>query len=378
MMNKNRRVLIAALSLALGISPVTYAYQAKDENNKDENNIDQLIDQRLSTEMTNEAKQEQLGLAKSKRIEVVARGTTILDQLKVLEKTSEEWQQRLTTLETTDEGKGIAANTLSIETYVALRENKPISQNDIEIIRKKVEAVLTPIKAVGDDSLFVPSKSTIAALQGDEATVNKAMENYERLQAKLNLLLSRSAGQPMKAGSPSLKIALEEYHRAEYEREMVFDQESRQRALELVQKAKRERAEAEAQEEAARIRLKTKEMEAQTEHDRLVRVATSERVKRKFAPFLSSGQFQPGVLSCSYPYRWGRGDREGPISYNMLVKCDALNNVRQFAYYASHKGNDRPRWSKPVSDADWVKMGALLAEFNQYASIWVEQGLLGQ
>ena len=77
MMKQKRGVLIAALSMALGISPVTYAYQAKDENN-----IDQLIDQRLSTEMTNEAKQEQLALAKSKRIEVVARGTTILDQLK--------------------------------------------------------------------------------------------------------------------------------------------------------------------------------------------------------------------------------------------------------------------------------------------------------
>lgn len=371
MMKQNRRVLIAALSMALGISPVAYAYQTKDENN-----IDQLIDQRLSTEMTNEAKQEQLALAKSKRIEVVARGTTILDQLKVLEKTGEDWQQRLTTLETTDEGKGIAANPLGIETYVALRENKPISQNDIEIIRKKVEAVLTPIEEVGDDSLFVPSKSTIAALQGDEATVNKAMENYERLQAKLNLLLSRYAGQSLKPGSPSLKIALEEYHRAEYEREMVFDQESRQRAREVVQQAKRERAEAEAREEAARIRLKTQEMEVQTEHDRLVRIATSERVKRKFAPFLSSGRFQPGVLNCNYLYRWGKGDREGPISYNMLVKCDALTDVKQFANYASHKGNDRPRWPKPVSNADWDKMDALLAEFKQYAPIWVEQGLL--
>lgn len=373
MMKQKRCVLIAALSMALGISPVTYAYQAKDENN-----IDQLIDQRLSTEMTNEAKQEQLALAKSKRVEAVTRGTMVLDQLKVLEKTDEDWQQRLTTLETTDEGKSIAANPSSIETFVTLQESKPISQNDIEIIRKKVEAVLTPIKVVGDDSLFVPSKSTLAALQGDEATVNKAMENYERLQAKLNLLLSRYAGQSLKPGSPSLKIALEEYHRAEYEREMVFDQESRQKALEIVQKAKRERAEAEAQEEAARIRLKTQEMKVQTEYNSLFRVATSEQVKRKFAPFLSSGRFQPGVLNCNYPYRWGKGDREGPISYNMLVKCNALNNVKQFANYASHKGNDRPRWSKPVSNADWDKMDALLAEFNQYASIWVEQGLLGQ
>lgn len=373
MMKQKRGVLIAALSLALGMSPVAYAYQAKDENN-----IDQLIDQRLSTEMTNEAKQEQLALAKSKRVEAITRGTTILDQLKVLEKVGGDWQQRLTTLEATDEGKGIAANPSSIETYVALRENKPIRQNEIEIIRKKVEAVLTSIKAVGDDSLFVPSKSTIVALQEDEATVNKARENYERLQAKLDLLLDRFTGYPSKTGGPGLKIAVDEYHRAEDERELVSDQESRQRAREIVQQAKREQEEAKAREEAARIRLMIQEMEVQTEHDRLVRIATSERVKRKFAPFLSSGRFQPGVLSCSYPYRWGKGDREGPISYNMLVKCNALNNVKQFANYASHKGNDRPRWSQPVSNADWDKMEALLAEFNQYASIWVEQGLLGQ
>ncbi len=371
-MRKNRYAFMATLGLSLGMSPIVHAAQTADESN-----INQLIDQRLSTEMTNEAKQEQFALAKGKRIEAVTLGTTILDQLKVLEKAGEDWQQRLTTLETTDEGKVIAANHLNIETYVTLQENKPISQNEIEIIRKKIEAVLTPIKAAGDDSLFVPSKSTIAALQENEATVNKALEGYERLQAKLNLLLSRSTGQPLKPGSPSLKIALEEYHRAAYEREMVFDQESRQRAREIVQQAKRERAEAEAQEEAAQIRQKTKEVEKQREHDRLVREATSEGVKRKFAPFLSSGRFQPGILNCNYLYRWGKGDREGPISYNMLVKCNALSDVKQFANYASHVGNDRPRWPKPASNADWDKMDALLAEFKQYAPIWVEQGLLG-
>lgn len=365
--------LMLALGLALG-APYT-AYAAQDMNPQD---VEKLLDQRLKVEESSEAKQEQLALAKRKRLEVISQGDTVLDELNLLDKVVKTWEQRLKALETSDEGRQLAADPLNVETFRALQKDKPITPGDISTLKSKIEIALAPLKAARDGSLFIPGESVIAAIQEDAVATRSAIERYERLQAKLTFLLSKSSGQPIKPGSPSLKIALEEYERAQSERELAFDRETRKKTDEIIRQAKREEDEAKAKMEAERIRQETRRMAAQSEHDRLIKEATSDQVRRKFAPFLSSGKFQLGVLPCHYPYRWGEGDREGPISYNALVKCKALSDAKLFADYASHPGNDRPRWPKPVSNADKDKMEALLAEFNRYAQIWLEQGLLAK
>lgn len=373
--------MLFAVGLALGVSIPVQA--AEDSASQD---INKLLNQRLGAEVAGEVKQEQLALAKRKRVEVIGIGNTVLKNLNTLETTTKAWEDRLKALETNAEGQRIALDPANLETYSELRKKKPIDQAQIEILRGQVEATLNPLKVASNESPLMPSEATFNAIKNDAETTRAAIEEYERLQARVNYLVHKSAGQSVPSGSPSLKSALEEYERQQIEREMAREKENRIKDKEIIQQAKRDQERALAKKEAEGIVQETEMKQTDADRERLVKIATSEAVLNRYAPFLAKGERvlkQPkgDEATKRFPDRngyWPRVNYPEPLSYSALNRWGAFSNVRMFSYIALSKWNTRPKgdFREPTTDADWKEMQKRLNEFQKYAPIWQEKGLL--
>jgi hypothetical protein len=375
-----QKKILLVLSLTLGVSCAVNA--AQDTTAQD---VDTLLNQRLGAEVAKEVKQEKLALAKRKRLEVIGQGNAVLKNLTTLEAAAKAWEDRIKALETNAEGQRIALDSARVEAYSALRKKTPIDQGQIDTLKEQVEATLSPIKAASDESPAMPSEDTLAALKQDAETTRKALEEYERLQARINLLVHKSAGQSVPPGSPSLKIALEEYERGQVERESAIEEDHRIKDEEIIRQAKVDQARAQAEKEAERIRQDTQMQQATADHDRLVKIATSEAVINRYAPFLAKGERvlkQPsGDESKRFPDRngfWPKVDNPQPLSYSVLNQWGAFSKVEMFSHIALEKWNPRPKgdFRQPTTDAEWKEMQKRLDDFRKYAPIWQEKGLL--
>lgn len=409
--------MLLALSLALGVSiPV----QAAEDNAAQD--INKLLNQRLGAEAAGEVTQEQLALAKRKRVEVIGIGNTVLKNLNTLEATTKAWEDRLKALESNAEGQRIALDPANLEAYSVLRKKKPIDQDQIETLRQQVEATLNPLKVASNESPLMPSAALENAVKQDAETTRKALEEYERLQARVSYLIHQSAGKSVPSGSPSLKIALDEYERGQVEREMIIEKErqikdeetirqaklEQKRALaekeaerirqetemkkteikneEIIRQEKADQERALAKKEAERIRQETEMKQSEADHERLVKLATSEAVLNRYAPFIAKGERvlkQPkgGEGSKRNPDKngfWPKVNDPQPLSYSALNNWGAFSNVKMFSYIALSKWNPRPKgdFREPTTDADWKEMQERLDEFVKYAPIWQEKGLL--
>lgn len=373
--------MLLALSLALGVSiPV----QAAEDNASQD--INKLLNKRLSAEEAGEVKQEQLALAKRKRVEVIGSGNTVLKNLNTLEGATKAWEERLKALETNAEGQRIALDPASVEAYSALRKKKPIDQDQIETLRQQVEATLSPLKMASDESPLMPGEATFNAIKNDAETTRAAIKEYEELQTQVGYLIHKSAGQSVPSGSPSLKGALEEYERRQVERQMAKEKENRIKNEEIIRQEKADQERALAKKEAERIRQETEMKQAEADHERLVKLATSEAVINRYAPFLAKGervlkQPKEGEGSKRDPDKngfWPKANNPEPLSYSALNNWGAFSNVKMFSYIASTHWNPRPKgdFREPKTDADWKEMQKRLDEFVKYAPIWQEKGLL--
>lgn len=67
-----------------------------------------------------------------------------------------------------------------------------------------------------------------------------------------------------------------------------------------------------------------------------------------------------------------------PLPILICFLCRTLQDVKRFVRDANDQHNDRPKWKSPTTEAEWVEMEKRLAEFKEYAEIWMEKGLLGK
>lgn len=130
-----------------------------------------------------------------------------------------------------------------------------------------------------------------------------------------------------------------------------------------------------AQQEVERLNQEREQIRQQAKYQRLVERATSNATLSRFQPFLAPGQRILRRDSC----RWGATDiHKNPVSYSDIITCKTLKNVKMFVAQANHRDNDRPKWTYPTTEADWIEMEKRLEEFKQYAEIWLEKGILAK
>lgn len=154
---------------------------------------------------------------------------------------------------------------------------------------------------------------------------------------------------------------------------------------EIIRQEKADQERALAKKEAERIRQETEMKQSEADHERLVKLATSEAVLNRYAPFIAKGERflkEPRRDDKKrFPDKngfWPRVNEPEPLSYSALNQWGAFSNVKMFSYIALSKWNPRPKgdFREPTTDADWKEMQKRLNEFQKYAPIWQEKGLL--
>src|SRR5262245_24289810 len=108
-------------------------------------------------------------------------------------------------------------------------------------------------------------------------------------------------------------------------------------------------------------------------NERLAALAADPALKKEFAPFLATGDYQPTDVNFAQPKARGQGGEEGPISYRLLQQRGGTTDVKIFVAVAtSTRDKKRPRWKKPTSKPEREEAEKRLQLFNDLAPTWVE------
>lgn len=343
-----------------------------------EGDVGKLLDQRLNSDNADQAKQEQIAIAKGKRLAVLTEGNAVIKDLDTLQAAIERWENQMKAILTSAEGQALASDPVSVEDFIHLQQAKRYPLSQVEGIRSQVQSMLAPLQTASDGSFYAPTEALVTEIRTASKDAKEALIEYDRLQAKWRALLQRSKGVQVSANAPTLATAIEQAKEEQAKREFEAQQIARNRAKQDIQK-RIDEAEASKQEEIARqeierINQEKEQIRQQAERQRFIQRATSEATISRFQPFLAPGLRVLRSDSC----RWGTTDiHKGPVSYNDMHVCGTLNDVKRFVTQANHQNNDRPKWKTPTTAADWAEMEKRLEEFKQYAEIWAEKGILG-
>ena len=376
-----RKTLLVAL---LSMTAPTFAAS--------EGEIGKLLDQRLNSENAAQAEAEQAAIAKGKRVAVLTEGNAVLKDLDALQATIDRWEAQMKAILTSPEGQALASDPVSIEDFMNLQAAKRMTLAQVDALRAQVQTVLAPVQAAAANSLYTPSPVLVAEIQNSSGAVKKAQADYDALQAKWRVLTQRTKGGA--AGGPTLAAVIEKVKDEEAAREMHAGQLARaqsDQARAAAAAEQRQRIEEEKARQDALDQQQQLELEKQRRaHDRLVKEAQNPVLVQRYAPFLgqahhalkrpdSSRMVTDGGKPDVNGY-WPRirDDIPAPLSYSALSAWGALTNVRMFVFIALSKHNERPKgdFREPASQADWDRMTRFQEEFNRYAPVWVELGML--
>ncbi len=344
-----------------------------------EGDVGKLLDQRLNGENADQAKEEQVVIAKGKRLAALAEGNAVLKDLDTLQAAIERWENQMKAILTSAEGRALASDSVSVEDFIQLQEAKRYPLSQVEGMRSQVKTMLTPIQAASDSSLYTPTEALMVEIRTAGKDAKEALIEYDRLQAKWRVLLQRSKGVQVSANEPTLATAMDQVKEEQAKRELEAQQNARNQAKYNVQKRITE-AEAGKQEEIARqeierLNQEKEQLRQQAVRQRFIERATSSATISRFQPFLAPGLRILRGDSC----RYGHTDiHKGPVAYSDMLLCRTLQDVKRFVRDANDQHNDRPKWKSPTTEAEWVEMEKRLAEFKEYAEIWMEKGLLGK
>ena len=351
-----------------------------------EGDVGKLLDQRLNSDNADQAKEEQVVIAKGKRLAALAEGSAVLKDLDTLQAAIEHWENQMKAILTSAEGRALASDSVSVEDFIQLQEAKRYPLSQVEGMRSQVKTMLTPIQAASDSSLYTPTEALMVEIRTAGKDAKEALIEYDRLQAKWRVLLQRSKGVQVSANAPTLATAMDQVKEEQAKRDLEGQQIARNQALSESQKRL---AEAEAKKVEVETRLKVQQIEDKSKaldeererqkqgaaRQRLVERATSKETISRFQPFLAPGERILRGDSC----RFGHTDiHKGPVAYSDMLLCRTLQDVKRFVSQANGQHNDRPKWKSPTTEAEWVEMEKRLAEFKEYAEIWMEKGLLGK
>lgn len=346
--------------------------------------LDKLLEQRLNSESTASSQQEQAGIAKGKREAVIAEGEAVIRNVMALQGVAERWDAQMREVLTSDVGRALAQDAMTVEDFVQLQGARRFSLGRIEGLRRQAQSLLMPIQAAPDGSTYTPSEALIVELRTVGQQAEEGMLQYQQLQARWRVLVQRGQGVSVDVGVPTLAARIDQVQDDRAKQEWEAQHQARAQAMEEQRKRIEE---AEAAKIAAETRLKVQAMEDETRakeedaarrreaeaQERFVARAMSPETLSRFQPFLAPGRRLLARDSC----RWGAESLyEQSVLYSDMLQCNTFESVKRFVAHANGKNNDRPKWPKPQSDAEWRAMEQRLQEFKQYAPIWMEKGIL--
>ncbi len=330
---------------------------------------------------------EKVALARVSQQRAVDTGTRALELLDVSLKEEARWKEEVEPLLSNQPGRVLAADDVLVEGFVQVYAEKRPTRAELDAARPRIEALLAePKAAVADpNSAYQPTDELAAELERERAALEQAASAYRTSREKVEGLLSSAKARGVSPGGIPLEqaiserkarsvVALAEAEAARKERHRL-EEEQKQAALDETLHQQRLQAmdvQAEQDRLALEKRAKTDQQlrERQAERERLIAMANDPATQALFAPFLSKGKVRPGK---NYPF-----EPPAPMSYSELQGINATANAKNFIRIATDSGDDRPRWKKPQTEADWTAAEANLELFNQLAPIWVEQGKLSK
>lgn len=328
-----------------------------------EGDVGKLLDQRLNSDNADQAKEEQVALAKGKRLAVLTEGEQELKDIDQLKTAISNWENQIKNLMTSSEGKVIASDPVKVKQFILVYESKNMKLSQAEAMSQQLTGLLETVRNP-PSALYTPSETLLSEIHKQGQMIEVEQKNYARLQTKLNLLLKTPSGQTVATSGPTLQQAMEAYLEEEAKLELSHMQAAENDAREIARKE---------------LEKKYVDLLPSVEEDTYLReVAKRKDVQAQFTPFLSKGYNQIGLGFCHDPYRWHAIPKSAPVSLNGLEKCASIANVQNFLRDATHLGNDRPKWATPgkKDEAAWESIEKKLELFKKLAPIWVEMGLL--
>lgn len=344
--------------LSLGLITLTSGALATED-------VGKLLEQRLGSENSAQAEQEQAALAKQARLAGQTEGEQVLSDLARLKTLIQDWDNQISPLLTQEAGKVIASNATTVKQFIQLYETPRMNLLQAESVEKQVVELLDPVRNPRNP-LYTPSEDWLNTVRNQGNAVRDALKQYARLQTRLNLLLKAPAGYAASPGTPTLKEAMDVYLEEEAKLDLAHMQDSEQKAREDARKDVENRYSA--------------LLPSNEEETYLRQQAARQNIQAQFAPFLQKGYTQIGLRHCHEPFRWKKVNRLTAVSYGGMIKCQTLDNAENFIRDAAHKENDRPKWAPPGkrNDAAWEQLDKKLELFKKLAPIWVEMKLLAE
>lgn len=345
--------------------------------------VNKLLDKRLSQEAVDQAKQEEAMLAKRERQAFLNSGHEVMAQADRLIATITEWEGTIAALLTNEKGRLIAANASAVEQFMLLQKAERMSLVDAKSIRTGLDTLLAPAATAKDEDRYVPTDKLRKALEEDSRRIQTANTRYQALNNQLNAILGQTV--TIKPGAIVLQEAIQNMQFKEGQDALAKKQkeEADKRATE---QAKQESLEAERKRQAELDMQNQIELEkSKREHERKLQEAKNPELVARYAPFLAKDSHvlkaqdvrntRPNVNGY-WPRR--KYDRPAPLSLSAINGWNALSDVSLFSEIIFSKHNQRPKgdFRKPVSEADWQEMEKRMKEFARYAPLWVELGLL--
>lgn len=210
----------------MGIAPVFGTEQGE---------IGKLLEQRLGGEISSQAQQEQVVLAKQARMAAIAEGEQVLQSSEELKTAIQAWESKIKSLLTSADGKGIASDPTSVKRFISVYQTERMQIDQVQAIGRQITELLKPIQTPSNP-LYTPSETLVAEIHKQGDAVKAELKNYARLQTQLSFLLRSSHG--VTSSGSTLKevmdIYLEEEARQEFEYRDKVRQGAQERAREQI------------------------------------------------------------------------------------------------------------------------------------------------
>lgn len=353
-------------------------------------------------------------ILQARLLELSAAGTLATRQADLFAAEATAWQRLTAGIETSEEGRRIAANSEATAQFAALvREERPRPELAAEL-KDRLETLLLPVEEAlkAKNSVYTPAEDLEARIKAVGEEVAQGAAVYRNHNARLKNIL-QSAAPAASAGTPSLGQALADLERQWIEAEnrrvaeaiaRVREDESKKLAA---QKAEAERQLAEAKREAQKQaderelrRIRDEQEDAARQEQE--RIAARERqlkqetflsefnrdlpqIRRYLAAFLAEGYAQPiqrGNMRVTA--------EKGPMSLSALRSAGALqedaSGLTRLMYIVDQQNNDRPRGGFPpyagnvpgglISQKDVPFVKTAQGYLIKYGDLLVEKGML--
>lgn len=396
------RISFFALLLFLALTALSpYLSHAAGDGKQDSGDIGKLLDERLSNETADGAKQEQLALAKAKRQGVLTEGDAVLKDIDTLQATIQRWENQMNALLTNAEGQALATDPVNVQHFIGLQHAERYQLDQVDGARGEIQTLLMPLQTASDNSLFVPGDTLVMEIRNKSKKVKDALKRYQELQTTLRALLQTSKGVQVNSDNPNLESSIqklgEERAKQDLETQQIArnkaENEQKKRLAEVeaeivrvkaegeIQRLKDEKKRLEEETERKRREAEQRAEEAKRQHEHQQHLAKAKSLVSKYAPFLAKGDhtLSAGHHSPKGPLlngSWPKTDEPEPVSLTALNVWNALGDAKMFVKVATAPYNDRPKagWQN-LSDEEAQKR---LDEFNTYSDAWQELGLLNK